>query len=522
MDSVAGLLQENQRLKIELAVERRGREEAERERRALEKKTQLQDLRIAELLSQLYRRGSEKLSADERIQMRLFDEAEREQTPREATEDKAGIVVPEHTRARPRRRPLPPELPRVDVVIDIPEADKRCGCGQELVKIGEEVSEKLDLIPPKVQVIRTVRPKYACHHCEGSGDEERAAVRCAPMPRTIIDKGIATPGLLAWVVTAKFADALPLYRQERQFARIGVDLPRQTLADWMIRAAEAVSPILEILRDRVRAGPLLQVDETTVQVLEEEGRKNTTQSYMWVHWGGPPTQRVILYHYAPSRATEVAVRLIGDYRGYVQTDGYEVYDRACDRTGIVHVGCWAHARRMFVEAKKVGGKSGSADEALALITKLYALEADRAVLEEPIAFAEHRRDLVQPILQKLRGWLDRKRDQTPPSSAVGKAVAYTLGQWPKLIRYLEDAAIGPDTNPCERAIRPFVVGRKNWLFSGSPRGAAASAALYGLIETARANGLEPYAYLRRLFEALPTATTTEQLAALVPFAPVKH
>lgn len=502
MESVEALREENRRLRAELL-----REQRENERLSE---------RLALLLSQLYRRSSEKLSADERLQMRLFDEVEVSQELPPAAEE-AGIAVPEHVRARPQRRPLPEVLPRVDVLVDIPEDQKVCGCGEPLVRIGEETSEKLDLIPPKVQVIRTIRPKYACHHCEGSGDEEKPAVRIAPMPKAIIDKGIATSGLLAYISTAKFCDALPLYRQEKQFSRIGVDLSRQTMADWMIRAAEACEPILRILRGRARAGPVLQMDETTVQVLEEPGRKNTTKSFMWVLHGGRVGQQVILYHYAPTRSAEVAAELLGDYQGWVQTDGYEAYDKVCSRSGVRHVGCWAHARRMFSDAKKASSKSGSADEALALIAKLYAVEADRATIPDGPQFAAHRQAQVGPLLDRLRSWLERKRDQVLPSSALGEAVSYTLGQWPKLIRYLEDAALAPDTNACERAIRPFVVGRKNWLFSGSPRGAAASAALYTLIETAKINGLEPYAYLRRLFEGLPTATTPDQFLDLAPF-----
>ena len=232
------------------------------------------------------------------------------------------------------------------------------------MRIGEETSEKLDVIPPQLRVIRTIRPNYACHGCEGSGDEERPAVRIAPMPPAIIDKGIASAGLLAYIVTSKFCDSLPLYRQEKQFARIGVELSRRTMADWMIAASEACAPLMKLLETKVRSGPLLQLDETRLQVMEEPGRANTTLSYMWVARGGPPEAPVILYHYAPSRGAEVAKEMLGDYEGYLQTDGYEVYDRACDDAkDVVHVGCLAHARRKFFDAHKSSKKAGSAEEA---------------------------------------------------------------------------------------------------------------------------------------------------------------
>ena len=252
----------------------------------------------------------------------------------------------------------------------------------------------------------------------------------------------------------------------------------------------------------------------------EQGRADTTLSYMWVARGGPPGEPVLIYHYAPSRGAPVAAEVIGDYHGYVQTDGYEAYDRVCAREGVSHVGCWSHARRGFTDAKKATGntskKAGAADQALAFIAKLYAAESLRQSTDALDAFNEARRAQVEPVLEKLRGWLERKADQVLPRSALGQAVNYALEQWPKLIRYLHSPELTPDTNAVERAIRPFVIGRKNWLFSGSPRGATASAALYSLIETAKANRREPYLYLRDLFEKLPLAQTPQDYQALIP------
>jgi transposase len=493
-----------------------------REIAELTKRVEILAEQNAWLKQRFFGRSSEALSLEEQRQLKLFDEAEFAAAEPDSTQGQSNLVhIAEHVRQQPKRKPLPQALPRVEVIIDIPEEQKRCGCGTELVRIDEESSEKLDVIPAQLQVIRTIRPIYACHVCEGSGDEGRPAVRIAPMPPAIIDKGIASAGLLAYIVTSKFCDSLPLYRQQKQFARIGVELSRRTMADWMIAASEACAPLMKLLEAKVRSGPLLQLDETRLQVLGEPGRANTALSYMWVARGGPPEAPVILYHYAPSRGTEVAVEMLGDYEGHVQTDGYEVYDRACDGAkNVVHVGCFAHARRMFHDAHKNSKRAGSSEEALATIARVYRVENQREVYKDPQEFAAERRRQVEPILAEFRTWLERRATQVPPETLLGKAVGYTLGQWPKLIRYLDHPAIGPDTNAIERAIRPFVLGRKNWLFSGSPRGAAASATLFSIIETAKANGQEPYWYLRKLFEELPAARSDTDILLLSPFRSV--
>lgn len=472
---------------------------------------------LAWLKRRFFSRSSEALSEADRRQLRLFDEVE--SSPVDKPEEPQTLVhVPEHTRRQAKRQPLPEALPREEVLVDIPEEQKHCQCGADLVRIGEETSEKLDVIPPQLRVIRTVRPKYACHDCEGSGDESHPAVRIAPMPPAIIDKGIATAGLLAYIVASKFCDSLPLYRQEKQFARIGVELSRRTMADWMIAASVACAPLMKALERRLRSGPLLQLDETTVQVMDEPGRDNTSLSYMWVARGGSPEAPVILYHYAPSRGLEVARQMLGDFEGFLQTDGYEVYDRLCeDSPNVIHTGCWSHVRRKFFEAQKSSTKGGSAEVALSAIGKLYVAEGQRKRYQDPAAFAAERRRLVEPVLKDFHAWLQRRASQVPPETLLGKAVNYALVQWPKLLRYLEHPAMTPDTNACENAIRPFVVGRKNWLFSGSPRGAGASASLYSIIETAKANRREPYWYLRELFEKLPHARTEADILELASF-----
>ncbi len=527
------LREDNRRLILEKQELTAKNGELDTKLRELNKKLDLYEEQLSWFKNKLYGRGTEQLTDAERLQIRLFDEIEQaadndppeDQAPEdEPPPDQAAAEVLTRTGSRPRRKPLPQALPRVERLIDLPEQDKQCECGHPLVRIGEDTSEKLDVIPPQVRVIRTVRPKYACHHCEGSGDEEHPAVRVAPPPAALIPRGLASEGLLAFIATAKFCDALPLYRQERQFARLGVELSRRTMSDWMIAAATACQALMEALLDKLRSGPILAIDETTVQVLKEHERANTDTSYVWVARGGPPDEPVVVYRYEPSRAARVAAQIIGDYQGYVQTDGYDGYARPCAQPGIVHVGCWAHVRRAFKEAAdalgKVSSRAGSALVALGFIAKLYRAESELSKYrdEDPERFVAARRARVQPVLAKFHAWLQDKRDQVLPGTALGKAVAFALSEWPKLIRYLDHPQLRPDNNACEQAIRPFVVGRKNWLFSGSPRGAEASAILYSLIETAKANRREPYGYLRELFEKLPHARTRADYLTLLPTA----
>lgn len=466
------------------------------------------------LYARLFGKKSEKGGEDAGVQLPLFDMPEPEGEP-----EKEEIVVPPHTRQKAGRKKLPEALPRVEVVHDIPEEEKVCACGQMLSRIGEETSEKLDIIPAVIQVIRHIRPKYTCKHCEGL-ETSGPVVKIAPPPKQIIEKGIATAGLLAHILTAKFCDALPFYRQEGQFERLGVAIPRATMCKWAMKAAQACAPLLELLARDIRSGPLINIDETTVQVLQEPGRSASTQSHMWVCRGGAPTRPALLYHYDPHRSRKVAETLLEGYKGVVQSDGYAGYDFLDASKEIVHAGCWAHARRKFKEAAKgvkKGGQTGSVDVALSYIRRIYEVENEGRRLgygPEQLVALRHRK--ARPILEDFFKWLSKKAIQVVPKSLLGIAVNYTLKQWDRLIAYLDYGDVTPDNNAAENAIRPFVVGRKNWLFAGPPEGAAASAGLYSLIETAKANGLEPYKYLRYIFEKLPFVETAEDCELLLP------
>ncbi len=448
------------------------------------------------------------------LQLHLFDIEE--QLPEDTSENDK-ITVPAHTRRKRGRKPLPDDLPRIEVIHDIPEKDKTCACGCTLTCCGEEVSEKLDIVPAQIRVIRHIRPQYACKSCEGVKDSGKT-VKIAPPPAQIIPKGIVTAGLLAHILVAKFCDALPFYRQEKQFIRLGIDIPRQSMSNWAMKASEACQDMFKLLLKDIRGGPLINIDETPVQVLNEPGRSAKQKSYMWLFRGGIPEKPVIIFKYYPTRSGDVPKLFLDDYQGVVQTDGYKGYDFLDNRIGILHVACWAHARRKFMDAKKGNGskKPGSADKALAMIRLLYALEkkarTDGLSSDE---IYKMRQQYAKPIVVKFKRWLNKKKDATPPKNLLGKAVNYCLNQWHRLENYLNDGNAGIDNNVAENAIRPFVLGRKNWLFSGTPKGAHASAMLFSLIETAKANKLEPYKYLRYLFEKLPV-TGKENLRNLLP------
>jgi len=477
--------------------------------------------RVRLLQNELFRRSSEKRpQPDDPRQLHLFNEAEVLSSEKPAEEDT--LTVPEHTRQRPKRKPLPEHLPRIEVIHDIDEAKKTCACGTVLSRIGEEVCEKLDIIPATVRVIRHIRYKYACKGCEGV-ESAGPTVMIAPPPPQIIPKGIATAGLLAHIAVAKYAEALPLYRQEKIFSRHGIEIARSTMATWMVMAAERSQPLLGLLYKELHAGPLVNVDETPVQVLNEPGRPNTTKSYMWVFRGGHPQKAVVLFRYSATRSGDVPREVLKGYRGYCQTDAFAGYDALeTPNCGIRLVGCFAHARRNFVKVIDARGKgakkkTGSAEVALDYIGRLYAVEKIARERElSPDGIFALRKEKAEPILQEFKAWLEKRVSQTPPQGLLGKALNYALSHWTKLIRYLEDGHISPDNNAAENAIRPFVIGRKNWLFSGHPNGANAAATLYSLIETAKACRLEPYQYLRYLFERLPYARTQEDHLELLP------
>lgn len=421
------------------------------------------------------------------------------------------VVVAEHKRKK-KLTSIPADLPRLEIVHDLPAEQKTCPQdGTELTPIGFESHEQLDIIPAKIQVLHHKRLKYACPCCE-------KYVVTASKPAQPIEKSIASPGLLAHIAIQKYADALPLYRQGKIFKRIGVEMDTTTLANWMIRCGALVQPLINLLHERLLEQPVLHADETRVQVLNESDKAPQSNSYMWLLRSTSFNCAAVLYRYEPTRSGKAAIELLRDYRGALMVDGYSGYNAVCEQQAITRLGCWAHARRKFIEAQKIqkAGKTGKADQAIAFIQQLYGIEK---TIKDKTPGEKHQLRQAQsvPVLQKIKTWLDKSLSHAPPQSLIGKALHYLHEQWPKLIRYVESGGYPIDNNAAENAIRPFVIGRKNWIFSTSPKGAVASANLYSMIETAKANGLEPYAYLQKIFTELPQAASVEQVEVLLPW-----
>ncbi|MFM9969162.1 MAG: IS66 family transposase [Burkholderiales bacterium] len=448
----------------------------------------------------------------------FFNEAEQlaplEPKEQEPVTDK--INVPAHSRAKRGRKPLDPALPREVIRHELTEAERTCPHdGATLQEIGVEASEQLDIIPAQIRVIRHERVKYACPCCD-------KGMRTSAAPQRLIPKGLFTENALAWVITAKYQDGLPLYRQGALLGRLGGDISRNTVAGSVVRVGQAVQPMINLFRDQLLDADLIHGDETELQVLKEPGRTAQQKSYLWAQMSGsgPP---IHLFTYAPSRSAETARRLYDGARKGVAllTDGYEVYANVAQTYALTHLGCWAHARRKFVEALDALPKAArTADQPaaqfVATIGELYAIEA-RAKNMSAIQRLAFRQEHSRALIDKLHTMLLAHRHSVMPGSLLGKALSYLQNQWPGLVRFLDNGTYPIDNNPCENAIRPFVIGRRNWLFADTVAGATASANLYSLIETAKANGIEPYRYLCKLFAELPKATCLADYEALLPW-----
>ena len=433
------------------------------------------------------------------------------------SERESKTLVTAHSRRKGKggRRKLPDHFLRIEVVHELDESECTCGhCQSQLIAMGEKASEQIELIPMTVKVIKHIKKTYSCPNC-------KQTIKAAKLPPQPIPGSIASPGTIAHVVVGKYINSMPLYRQEQEFKRLDIPLNRSTLANWVIKAGLLIQPLINLMRESMLDYDIVQMDETRCQVLKEPGKTPQSQSYMWVQRGGPPARRIILYDYAPNRSQSIPVQLLGDYSGYLQTDGYEGYKKVCQQNNITQLGCWAHVRRKFDQAIKAQGKLKTkkvslAKQALQRIQLLYRIEKQAKDLTVEQRFALHQSRSV-PILNDLRKWLDQHLPVVVKQSGLGKAMHYMDKQWDKLTVYTTDGRLNIDNNFCENAIRPFVIGRKNHLFSDTVSGAKASANLYSLIETAKANNLEPYQFLKRIFTELPKATTVEQIEALLPF-----
>ena len=474
----------------------------------LEFKAEQLELQLQKALIQLY--GSKSDKAKEPDEPSTFDEPEliSDVSPEELDQADEELTIPEHKRKKPKRKPLPKNLPRTEIIHDLPESDKICKCGNTLTHICDEDSEQLEYVPAKVTVIVNKRRKYACKSCEET-------IKLAPLPKIPIPKSIATASLLATVLVAKYVDHLPLYRQEQIWQRCGVDIPRQTMCNWVIKCAKLLAGIVAVMKANILASNYARADETTVQVLKEEGRNATDKSYMWIFMTGLKTNNNIVFEYHATRASVAATEFFAGFKGYLQTDAYGGYNALRKDSGIINVGCMAHCRRNFTDITKVVKKAGKAHEALKYIRALYKIE-EHIKDDDFDKRYQYRLEHAVPILEKFKIWLNQSIIHVPPKNPLAQAINYAINHWPELTRYLEHRMLEIDNNWCENQIRPFACGRRNWLFAGNVTGAWASSIIYSLVVTAKANGLNPWQYLVDVLTKAPYCETADDFAKLVP------
>lgn len=513
--SIAGLLEENAKLKEIIGVQ--------------EKEIVLTRNMVAELKEQVHLLQalhfgikSEKLTKEDKKQASLFNEAEDSAFAQEEeieTETREVKAHKKRVRKNAGRKAISENLPREIIEYDIEQEDKTCACGTEKVCIGEDVSERACIVPAKVVVRREIKKKYVCRNCEGTADDS-AGVQTAVGTKHLIAGSIADESLLAWSINEKFEYALPFYRQSKRLSAIGIPIPRATLSNLAIKCADSCKPLYELLKDNIKRGHVINADETRVQVLKEPGRKAQDKSWMWVFLGGQPDKRSVIFQYETGRSHQIPYEFLTEYKGWLQTDDYGAYHTALKqlrRDGnnfIRHILCWAHVRRRFYNYWEMS-KSADAERILELIKDLFQLENLRKDLSKE-DFQKQRLNRAGPILDSLFKLLTEHAASTPPSLGFGKAIAYTLDNWEQLKLYLESPLLTPSNNIAENAIRPYVIGRKNWLFSDTSRGAESSAILYSLVESAKLQKLPVYDYFYYIFRKLPYCKAVADYEQLLP------
>lgn len=414
------------------------------------------------------------------------------------------------------RKPIPDHLPRERVEYDLRPEERSCPCCQgTLHRIGEEVTNQLTVIPAQYKVLQHARTKYLCRACD-------KFVVAEGMKPLIKGSNYASPEFLAHIAVSKYQYGLPFYRQEKIFQQSGLQFNRTTLANLMICSSDKLAALTELLRQRLLSQGVVHADETTVQVLKETDRRPQSKSYLWLYRSQQEApQQVVLFDYQMTRAGEHPRRFLdvgqaGAFAGYIQVDGYSGYNGI---DGTTRVGCWAHVRRKFVDVIKAlpGGTTGSpAHVAVELIGKLYEIERRIKGLDHHVRRKARSAESV-PILREFKDWLDRTYPTVAPKTALGKAMGYALEQWQAVTRYVEDGRLAIDNNISEREIKQVVIGRKNWLFADSMEGMRANATMYSLVQTAKANGLNPFDYLRHVFATLPLLRTAAEVESLLPW-----
>ena len=491
--------------------------------------------RLSILLSKRFQSQSEQLK---HLQFQLFDEAELERAiqetqqaiealeeshaPKETTPADS-VKGAEPSQEKPKRKALPERLRRVEIIVDVSDEDKQA-MGDEWVEIGFESSEQLAVNPREYFVKVIKRKKYVRKAPVQTPESEpsQAGILVAPPAKVMLPRSIADASLLADVLCSKYIDAMSFYRTEQRLQREGIDIGYSTICDWPLQLYERLKPFENLFYEALGRSPLWHLDETTLQVLDEAGRENQQTSYLWGIRAGPPEDPIVLFHYNPRRNFEALEQwlrpCLEEFTGVIVTDEHAPYNALVNKYTTIkaHGGCLAHMRRKFADAGKGRRHQSDAHKVLQKIALVYSHEKRTARLSGE-ARVDARQQLVKPQLDGLKNLLEAMAPKYLSKGAMKTAIGYALNNWPKFTAFLDHPEMPIDNNPMEQAIRPFTIGRRNWLFAGSPRGADASAFIYSLIETAKANGLEPWGYLNALFEAYPHASNDDERRKLLPW-----
>lgn len=445
---------------------------------------------------------SERFSAEQRSLLEETLDADLQAVSDEIDKLSTGDAPPPKAKERPKRQPLPANLPRTDIHHE-PDSTT-CSCGCQMKRIGEDVAEKLDYVPGVFSVERHIRGKWACGHCE--------TLIQAPVDAHVIDKGIPTTGLLAQVLVAKFADHLPLYRQEAIFGRAGLAIPRSTLGAWVGSCGVQLQALADALKADILTHSVVHADETPVQMLKP-GTGKTHRAYLWAYAAGAfEDTKAVVYDFCESRAGENAKAFLGEWRGSLVCDDFSGYKQLMTQ-GVTEVGCLAHARRKFFDLH-ASNKSQIAHSALEQIGRIYDIEREVKELT-PDERRRIRQERSKPLLDTLHEWMLLNRQKITDGSATAKALDYSLRRWNALTRFVDDGQLPVDNNHIENQIRPIAIGRSNWLFAGSLRAGRRAAAVMSLIQSAKLNGHDPYAYLKDVLTRLPTQRAS-QIHELLP------